>query len=93
MKKISFRIALGAWCLAAVVLANAYGSTLVSFLTVSELEPIINSWEELANNNPTLKLLTEENSPSIKIIFLVDKHVIVFKKRLPITQALRYTII
>lgn len=71
MKKISFRIAAGAWCLAAVVLANSYGSTLISFLAVTELEPIINSLEELATSNPTLKLLTEENSPSVKI-FLVD---------------------
>lgn len=70
MSQMPFCLAAGAWCLAAVVLANAYGSELISFLTVSELEPIINSLEELASNSSALKLLTEDNSPAVKILLV-----------------------
>lgn len=41
-------IVVGVWCLMAVVLANAYGGVLFSFLSVSKLEQPINSLEELA---------------------------------------------
>ena len=43
-------IAVGIWCLMAVVLANAYGGVLFSFLTVGKLEPAINSLDELAKS-------------------------------------------
>ena len=41
-------IAVGIWCLMSVVLANAYGGVLFSFLSVTKLEPAINSLNELA---------------------------------------------
>ena len=34
-------IVVGLWCLMAVVLANAYGGVLFSFLSVNKLEPAI----------------------------------------------------
>ncbi|KAI9553850.1 hypothetical protein GHT06_019119 [Daphnia sinensis] len=38
----------GVWCLMTVVLVNAYSSTLMSYLTVPKLTPIINTLAELA---------------------------------------------
>ena len=54
-------IAVGVWCLMAVVLANAYAGTLFSFLTVTKLEPIVNSLEELANSKQ-LQLLIQDRT-------------------------------
>ena len=45
----------------AVVLANAYAGTLFSFLTVTKLEPIVNSLEELANSKQ-LQLLIQDRT-------------------------------
>jgi len=36
-----------------VVVVNAYTGTLTSLLTATKLEPIINSWKELAANGIT----------------------------------------
>lgn len=44
-----------------VVLANAYAGTLFSFLTVTKLEPIVNSLEELANSKQ-LQLLIQDRT-------------------------------
>ena len=41
---------MGVWCLMAVVLANAYGGVLFSFLSVAKLVPIINSLDELTKS-------------------------------------------
>ena len=41
----------GIWCLVCVVLTNAYAGTLFSFVSVSKLEPIVNSLEELAKSD------------------------------------------
>ena len=51
-------ILVGIWCLVAVVLANAYAGTLFSFLSVTKLEPIVNSLDELAHS-PNLKLIVQ----------------------------------
>jgi hypothetical protein len=45
----------------AVVLANAYAGTLFSFLTVTKLEPIVNSLEELSNSKQ-LQLLIQDRT-------------------------------
>ena len=37
----------------AVVLANAYAGTLLSFMTVAKLGPVINSLDELARSDET----------------------------------------
>lgn len=47
-KQLPFTLLLGAWCLMACVLVNAYSSILVSYLSVPKLHPIVNSLEELA---------------------------------------------
>ena len=54
-------IFIGIWCLMAVVLANAYGGVLFSFLSVDKLEPAINSLEELSLS-PDVKFLVIDHS-------------------------------
>ena len=62
-------ILVGVWCLMAVVLANAYAGTLFSFLSVTKLEPIVNSLEELAQSKD-LQLIIQDRS-ELAIRFLV----------------------
>jgi len=45
------RLAGGAWCIAALILTNFYSSVLTSLITLSLPVPIVNSVEELANND------------------------------------------
>ena len=52
-----------------VVLANAYAGTLLSFLSVPKLQPIINSLEELAHSE-NLQLVIQARS-EMAIRFLV----------------------
>lgn len=54
------RIPITIWSLIAVVIANAYSGTLISFLTVPKLKPTISSLEELANSE--FKLTAEINT-------------------------------
>jgi len=69
-KKVSFRLIIGAWCLATLVLMSFYASTLISFLAVSKLDPIVNSLEELANTRQPLKMMMIRNIP-MELRFLV----------------------
>ena len=41
-------IAVGVWCLMVVILVNSYAAMLLSFQSVTKLEPAIGSLEELA---------------------------------------------
>jgi len=60
------------WCLSAFVLANAYSSTLFSFLVAPKLQPVTKSFDELASGYPQrLKLLSEKNQFLADTIFLV----------------------
>ena len=43
-------IVVGCWCLMVVVLANFYAATLLSFLSVTKLGPVISSLDELAKS-------------------------------------------
>ena len=49
--RLSTRIALGAWCLASVILVALYAVNIISFVAVPKLKPFVNSIEELAYNN------------------------------------------
>lgn len=51
----------GIWFLMCVVLANAYGGVLFSFLSVPKLEPIVNSLEELGNAKK-LQLIVQDKT-------------------------------
>ncbi len=51
--QISLRLVAGLWCLTMVVPVNAYTGTLMSYLTVPKLRPIVNTLEELAASSET----------------------------------------
>lgn len=50
MKSRASSLLIGIWQLM-TVLANAYAGTLLSFLSVAKLKPVINSLDELAETN------------------------------------------
>ena len=49
----------GIWLLMTVVLANAYASSLLSYLSVTKLGPVINSLEELADSKNVLNVIVQ----------------------------------
>ena len=59
MKSRASYIVVGMWCLVTVVLANAYGGVLFSFLSVTKLEQPINTLEELANSKDVTLLIPD----------------------------------
>lgn len=61
--KLSIRIVQGSWCLAAVVLFNAYSTTLMSYLVAPKLMPVVRTYADIvsATRPQNLKLLTEKN--------------------------------
>ena len=73
------------WCLVTVVLANAYGGVLFSFLSVTKLEQPINSLEELANSKD-VKLIAQLRFELTErflvlndfLFFVITKHDVVF---------------
>lgn len=62
LKRVVWYNIVGAtWCLMTVILINAYASNLISFLTVPKLNPIVESFEDLAASRD-LKLAVDTNS-------------------------------
>lgn len=49
-RQFSYRILLGAWLLAVIVLVNAYSSLLISYLTIPTLMPAAKNYDDLAFN-------------------------------------------
>jgi len=47
-RKLFFRILLGSWFLAILVLVNAYSSLLISYLTIPTLMPVAKNFDDLA---------------------------------------------
>ena len=60
----------GIWCLMCVVLANAYAGTLFSFVSVSKLEPIVNSLEDLANAKHLQFLIQDRTEIAIRLLVI-----------------------
>ena len=50
----------GVWCLATFVLVNAYNSTLISYVTLPNPQPLINSIFDLRNRSDVY-LVTDNN--------------------------------
>ena len=61
-------ILIGVWCLMAVVLANAYGGVLFSFLSVSKLEQPINSMEELSRSKQVMIITQDRTELSTRLL-------------------------
>jgi hypothetical protein len=70
----------GVWCLTMVVLVNAYTGTLMSYLTVPKLRPIVNTLEELAASSETRMTVDFELGKAR--MFLVNKNYFVNTTRL-----------
>ena len=60
----------GIWCLLAVVLANAYGGVLFSFMSVAKLEQPINSLQELAQSKDVKLAVIDRSEPSIQTLLV-----------------------
>ena len=71
MKSRASYIVVGMWCLVTVVLANAYGGVLFSFLSVTKLEQPINTLEELGNSKEVTLLI--QNHMELADRFLVRR--------------------
>jgi len=66
-----YRILLGIWCLAALVLVNAYSSLLISYLTVPNLMPAPKNYDDLAFNDyhkNKWKTIADKNSITIDMM-------------------------
>jgi len=50
-RKLFYRILLGSWLLATLVLVNAYSSLLISYLTIPTLKPAAKSLDDIAFRN------------------------------------------
>ena len=73
--KTSFKIIVGIWLLCMVVLVNAYAGVLTSLLTVPKLEPIVNTLQELVENQYLgLGGVTVERASSIVKDLMVNKN-------------------
>ena len=68
-KKLSVRMLTGIWCLMAVVLINSYTGNLTSYLSVPRLNPIPNSFDELADSSD-YKLSIAANTVLMKLIMV-----------------------
>ena len=63
---------IGAFCLTAFVVNNAYSGTLISYLTVPKLLPVTKSLDELATQRYQNVLLLTEKNEEIAQMFLVN---------------------
>ena len=92
------RLAGGAWCIAALILTNYYSSILTSFITTSSPVPIVNSVQDLANNENIDLIVPKDYGASILIsvrflylknIFIWFLIVIVYNKKVNIAGYLK----
>lgn len=75
-KRLSIRIVIAIWSLAAFLLINYYNSLCISFLAVPITEPLIQSIHELQNNrHPEIRLVTNKNK-NIEALLLVYRFTI-----------------
>ncbi len=70
--RLPLRFVAGSWCLMAVVLVYAYTGTLMSCISLSQYESVINTFDDLAASK-TLRIITQRGSLSAEII-LVSKN-------------------
>ena len=60
-KKLSLRILMAIWLLMTLILVNSYTGNLISYLTVSKLNPIANSYEDLANSSDSALTVSDSS--------------------------------
>lgn len=84
--KFSLRLVAGLWCLMMVVLVNAYTGTLMSYLTVPKLRPIVNTLEELAASSET-QMTVDFELGKARMFLVINQRKVCFNN-LPILKAL-----
>lgn len=66
-KGLKMRLVIGAWCLASLLLATAYSSVLASFIMAPHYHTLVDTVEQLANNEKVIPLVLKGYSSDISI--------------------------
>ena len=72
--RISFRIAVGVWLIAAFILVQAYTSVLFTYVMAPVTSPLINSFSDIVNN-PNINVLLKRGG-TIQSFFKVTINII-----------------
>lgn len=83
--RVSFRILVGVWLLIATVLVNSYSSTVISYLTVPNMKPPINTFDDLAISEEVELVLLADNVITMQIMvrWLFKWNIYKLKKKSP----------
>ena len=71
--RISFRIAVGVWLIAAFILVQAYTSVLFTYVMAPVTSPLINSFSDIVNN-PNINVLLKRGG-TIQSLFKVTTNI------------------
>lgn len=85
-KRMTYRFVAGIWGLGALIIAYAYSGTFFAYLTVPQMNPIVQSFEQLATSDkfkPMVEfnsiiannLLVSDNNINLLYDFLIEKHI------------------
>lgn len=74
LKTMPYYVVGAVWCIATLVLVNAYNSTLISYVALPNQKPLINSIYDL-RNRPDVNLVTNKNL-NTEAVLLVGYNVI-----------------
>ena len=58
-KRLTIRLVVGAWCLVALFLGQAYNTTLITYVIAHNGQPLISSIHDIVNN-PNIHVLVEK---------------------------------
>ena len=70
------RLISGAWCLSALVLTTAYCSVLTSFIMAPQYKPLVDSVEELADNDKVDLVI--QKGLAVDVMIMVVQTIIIF---------------
>lgn len=79
-RRLSTRIVIGSWSIAAFILGLMYNTELTSFITAPNPQPLINTIYDLRDRYPNLRLVTEKDRNvdallSVFIFYLVQPYI------------------
>ncbi len=77
-KKLAIRLVVGAWCLAAFVLGQAYNSTFVTYVIAPVAQPLINSVHDIVND-PNIRVVVRKDR-GMDVFFSVISEIIMFRR-------------
>lgn len=76
-KKLAIRLVVGAWCLAAFVLGQAYNSTFVTYVIAPIAQPLINSVHDIVND-PNIRVIVEKGRGMDVFFSVISKIIVLF---------------